>query len=451
MTGVDVLENPTMTGHTVALGRYTGAPGSIRAVIDLAGAFDRLQRGAKVFVKPNVVYWTTRSAFPKWGVITTSTVLEEVVGALKDKGAGAITIGEGIVTFRPDDGETPRHAFESLGYNRLAARYGAEVVNLMDGPFEKVEVADGVTLNLSTHALESDFIVSVPPLKTHAQTVVSLGIKNLKGVIDRPSRKKCHTDDPACDLNAMVSLIPGKLPASATVIDGIYSLERGPSFYGSPRRSDIIAASADTLSADMVGAALLGHPPATVPHLVHHADRAGRPVDLSDVRVEGESLESLRAPHPYLFPYNKENTLPLPMVMAGIKGLSYRNFDLTLCTYCSHINGAILTAIAYAWKGEPWDDVEVLTGKAMQPSPGKKKTILLGQCMCKLHANNPDIDEAIEIKGCPADPVDALRALRSAGIEVSEGIFKNLDGFPGLLMGKYRRRTEFEEAFYSIS
>jgi len=279
---------------------------------------------------------------------------------------------------------------------------------------------------------------------------VSLGIKNLKGLIDRPSRKKCHSADPACDLNAMIALIPGRLPPSATVIDGVYSLERGPSFFGSARRSDIIIASADTLSADMAGAFILGHPPATVPHLVHCANRTGRPLDLSDVRIEGEKLESLRAPHPHSFPYNKEGTLPLPMVMAGVKGLAYRNFDLSLCTYCSHINGAILTAITYAWKGKPWDDVEVLTGKVMEPTPGKKKTILLGQCMCSRHENNPLINEAIKIEGCPADPEDAYRALRAAGIAVSKGIFKNLDSFPGLLMGKYRRRSEFEDAFYSI-
>lgn len=440
-----------MNGHTVALARFTGDRRSIRDAIDLAGAFDRLPAEARVFVKPNVVYWTAKSSFPKWGVITTSTVIEEVVRALKDRGAGEIVIGEGIVTFRSDDSETPRHAFESLGYNTLAARYGATVVNLMDGPFTKVEVSEGVTLRYSNHALESDFIVSVPPLKTHAQTVVSLGIKNLKGVVDRPSRKKCHSTDPDLDLHTFVSLIPDRLPPSATVIDGIYSLERGPSFYGSPRRSNIILASADTLSADMAGAFLLGHPPATVPHLASSAGRAGRPLDLSDVEIKGENLEELRAPHPYLFPYNREGTLPLPMVMAGVKGLAYRNFDLSLCTYCSHINGAILTAIAYAWKGEPWDDVEVLTGKMMQPTPGKKKTILLGQCMCALHENNPDITEAIQIKGCPSDPEDAFRALRRAGIAVSEGIFKNLDGFPGLLMGKYRRRPEFEEAFYSVT
>ena len=39
--------------------------------------------------------------------------------------------------------------------------------------------------------LESDFLVNIPVLKTHVQTVVSLGIKNIKGLIDIESRKKC--------------------------------------------------------------------------------------------------------------------------------------------------------------------------------------------------------------------------------------------------------------------
>ena len=42
-----------------------------------------------------------------------------------------------------------------------------------------------------------------------------------------------------------------------------------------------------------------------------------------------------------------------------------------------------------AWQGEPWEDVEILTGKQMHPTPGKKKTILLGKCMCQAHRNKP--------------------------------------------------------------
>ena len=71
------------------------------------------------------------------------------------------------------------------------------------------------------------------------------------------------------------------------------------------------------------------------------------------------------SPHEYDFTYveDEERSLPLPLAKQGMKGIFYRKYDLSLCTYCSGLNGVILTAIRQAWKGDPWDDVELLTGK----------------------------------------------------------------------------------------
>lgn len=33
----------------------------------------------------------------------------------------------------------------------------------------------------------------------------------------------------------------------------------------------------------------------------------------------------------------------------------------------------VCARIAQAWKGESWDNVEILTGKIMEPTKGKKK------------------------------------------------------------------------------
>ena len=52
---------------------------------------------AKMFIKPNIIFWTKATLFPKWGVITTSWVVEDMVMILKDHGISDITIGEGIV------------------------------------------------------------------------------------------------------------------------------------------------------------------------------------------------------------------------------------------------------------------------------------------------------------------------------------------------------------------
>ena len=114
------------------------------------------------------------------------------------------------------------------------------------------------------------------------------------------------------------------------------------------------------------------------------------------------------------------------------------------------MTGLVLTAIRYAWKGEPWEDIEVLNGKIMKPTKGMKKTILLGKCMYQLHKNNPDIQEMIAIKGCPPKPDDIVKALHQAGIEADPGLFENIDQLPGFFMSRYENKPEFDEGFFRI-
>jgi uncharacterized protein (DUF362 family)/Ni,Fe-hydrogenase III small subunit len=435
----------------VAIVHYDTPLESVRKAVELSHGLDHLPANAKVFIKPNIVFWSKEVRFPKWGVITTSRVVENMVLLLKERGIDDITIGEGIVTNTPKDRETPAHAFETLGYNVLKKRYGIKYINVFERPFDKVDLGAGVVLNFNTDILHSDFVVDLPVLKTHAQAVVSLGIKNLKGMIDIPSRKKCHSADPKKDLNYMIARLANKMPPMFILLDGIYTIERGPGYDGKARRSNILVASSDILSADMVGAKILGYNPSQVPHLVHAAQDRRRPLDFSDIEVVGEKIDEVASYHEYTFPYNAEETLPRPMEKMGIKGLSYPKYDLSICTYCSALTGVILFAIAQAWKGEPWDNVEVLTGKAMKPTPGKNKTILIGKCMYEANRDHPHIQEMIAVKGCPPSPKAIVKALHQAGINANPIIFENLDKAPGFFMGKYEGKPEFEESFFTVT
>jgi len=249
----------------------------------------------------------------------------------------------------------------------------------------------------------------------------------------------------------MVARLANRLPPSFTLLDGIYTNERGPSFDGRIRRSNVLVASSDIFSADMVGAKILGYAPSEVPYLVHAAQDRGRLLDLADVEMVGERIKDVARHHEYDFPYNEEGTLPRPMEKRGIKGLSFRKYDLSLCTYCAGLTGVILTAIAYAWQGEPWDDVEVLTGKVMTPTPGKKKTILVGKCMYQVNKDSADIQEMIAIKGCPPSPEAVVRAFHQAGINVNPAIFEHIDAAPGFFLRKYEEKPEFEESFFTVA
>lgn len=441
-----------MSKSVVAIVRYEKSKDSLRKSVELSHGLDHLPDRAKVFIKPNIVFWTKAVAFPKWGVITTSRVVEDMIVILKERGIDDITIGEGTVTMSPKDLARPAHAFETLGYGKLKHKYGIKYMNIFERPFKKVDLGDGVEVRFNTDVLESDFVVDLPVMKAHNQTVVSLGIKNLKGLIDIPSRKKCHNMTPGRDLHFWVSKLADKMPPIFTLIDGIFTNERGPGPDGKLHRTNLLVASADILSADLVGAGILGYQPEQVPHLMHAAEHRSRPWDFSDIEVVGERIEDVKRPHEYDFTYSEtdEVILPTPLAKQGIKGVFYHKYDLSMCTYCSGVNGLMISAIRFAWQGKPFDDVEILTGKSMQPTPGKKKTILMGKCIYQAHKDNPDIQEAIPIKGCPPKPEEMLKALHKAGIEADAGLFENIDHLPGFYMGRYQDKPEFDEGFFRV-
>lgn len=438
-----------MAQHLVGLTRYTEPAASVRQVIELAGGLDRIRGSDRVFIKPNLVFWTRKAPFPRWGCLTTSRVVHDVVALLAERGVSEIVIGEGTVMFDPRDHETQLHAFEALGYRELERRYGVRLVPVLQRRFEKVDLGDGLHARLNRDALEADVLVDLPVLKTHAQAVVSLGIKNLKGLLNLKGRREFHRIEPGADLHDRVSRLADVFPRVLTLIDGIFSLERGPGPDGKARRSDVLAASWDPLSADMAGASLLGFSPEQVPHLVAVAHRHGRPLDLSDVEVRGEPIEDLARPHQHAFAYDHEAQLPAPMARMGLEGLTFPKVDLSLCTYCSLVVSPMLGSIAFAWKGEAWEDVEVLTGKVHRATPGKN-TVLLGQCLVRAHRDHPDFDRMLAIDGCPPAPEAIVEALHGAGIQVDPTILRHLDQAVAFHMRRYQNKPEFDEGFFRV-
>ena len=66
-----------MSKPKVAIVKYENPLESVRQAIELTDGFKMLNSNAKVFIKPNIVFWTKATDFPKYGVITTSRVMED--------------------------------------------------------------------------------------------------------------------------------------------------------------------------------------------------------------------------------------------------------------------------------------------------------------------------------------------------------------------------------------
>ena len=145
-----------MSKYKVAITRYKKDENSVRSAIELSDAVKNIKSSTKVFLKPNIVFWTKETNFPKYGVITTSRVVEDVVVALKDIGVNDITIGEGLTGLKPKDFETPKHAFKTLGYDYLKEKYGVKCLNVFDRDFKKVDAGDGISLNINEDILNTE-------------------------------------------------------------------------------------------------------------------------------------------------------------------------------------------------------------------------------------------------------------------------------------------------------
>jgi len=439
--------------YIVSVVKYEKPFDSLKKAIALCDGLRDLSPHSRVFIKPNLVVWYEGINFPKYGVLTTSRLLEDMVLLLNDYGVTDITIVEGLV----ESEKNPKYsmlnlAAKGLGLDILKSRYGVKLLDVMKGSFTKVSL-DDCNLSINKDILDADYVINMPVLKTHSQAMVSLGIKNLKGLLNTASRKKCHNPDRSMDLDYYLSLFPDILSRVLTIIDGIYSLERGPIINGTAHRSNVIIASNDIISADKVGATMLGFEPHIVSHIAMAAKSKGRKMGLSDISIRGDvDIKKALKPHNWEWQQNKSGDLPLFFEKAGIKGIRYPKMDNTMCTYCVHFINYIIMGILMAKnKSKLFDDIEILFGKIHDPTPEHKHTLLVGQCQVRRNSEHPLINHCVKIKGCPANKEGFLAAFQELGIELPEDFMTWIEKSPELIhMKKYEGRAEFDPSFYTI-
>ena len=152
---------------------------SLASAIDVAQGFENLKMGDRVLIKPNLVSWDTSITQPPYGVLTTTRIVEELIQILQEQGFKSISIGEGSVMM--GNGTGTKEAFQGLGYTHLAEKYGVKLIDFNDSPSIVHKTPEGLAVNIAKDAIEADFFINVPVLKTHSQTKVSLGIKNQIG------------------------------------------------------------------------------------------------------------------------------------------------------------------------------------------------------------------------------------------------------------------------------
>ena len=234
-----------------------------------------IDKNTRVFVKPNFTAPT-----PQEGVTTNPRLLESLLEILATK-AGTVTVGEsdgGNNSFKAED------AFKGHDMYQICRKTGAELVSLSTLPSRTVTSkisGKRVEVELPRMLLEDiDCFISVPVLKVHVMTTVTISLKNSWGCLPDTMRGLHHEN-----ISRKLALIAQQLKPRIVVIDGTYALNKHGPMYGEPVAMNLVVVADNTVAADALGASLMGFSPRKINHIAV-AEKAGLgPTELSEIDI----------------------------------------------------------------------------------------------------------------------------------------------------------------------
>lgn len=253
-------------GATVAAASGTNPGENVRrAVIALGGIRSFVSRGDVVVLKPNIGWDRT----PEQAANTSPEVVVALAEMCLSAGAKEVRVFDRTCN-------EPRRCYASSGIQAaveaFAKRHGAQdaarVYHVEERKFRRTSIPGGMGMkewDLYRDALEADRIINVPVAKHHSLATVTLGLKNMMGIMGG-NRGQIHFNLSDClvDLHRRVR-------THLTVVDATRVLLRnGPSGgdLADVRAPGKVFASADVVAADVVAAEkVFGWKARDVPHI----------------------------------------------------------------------------------------------------------------------------------------------------------------------------------------
>lgn len=296
-----------------------------QAVAQVGGLAGIVAPGDVVVVKPNLVLDAPTGS----GIVTDPAVTRVIVQLAREAGAAQVIIAEGTAQYRDGDVNRDRFctqaAFRSAGYdadgNMVDDVTGVSLVDLNDsggtdvvdpGKVRQIIVPTGLIRKeywLPNVVLDADVLISVPALKNHYNAGVTLGMKNLIGLLPNDlyhgpgniygkhslSHSPVELDQHIVDVNL------ARRP-DFVVVDGQRGMIDGPigSQIADPPMG-LILASRDVVAIDTVGALVMGYDSRAIPYIGLGARSGLGTADTSHIQVIGVPLVQVRRdfPAPY--------------------------------------------------------------------------------------------------------------------------------------------------------
>ena len=247
-----------------------------RAIAALGGMEKFISKGVKVVIKPNIC-----TAYHPYEYASTTNPW--VVGALVklalEAGAGDVTVMD--YPF----GGSAEDAYVISGIKEQVEAAGGKMAVMSRLKFIETQIPKGKKINkwsIYEDVLKADVLINVPIAKDHGLAILTLGMKNLMGVVQ--NREGIHPN-----IGQRLADLASRVYPTLTIIDSIRMLTYGGPTGGdlnAVKKIDTIIASRDIVAADSYAASLFDMKPDDLSYVKAGVEMGLGRSDLQNLKIE---------------------------------------------------------------------------------------------------------------------------------------------------------------------
>lgn len=251
-----------------------------RAIAALGGMEKFVPPGASVIVKPNIC---VASHTYEYAATTNPWVVGTLVKLAFEAGARSVKVLD--YPF----GGTAAEAYVKSGIQEQVQAAGGEMMAMSSFRYIATPIPAGTFLkqtDVFDEILNTEVLIDVPIAKQHSSSRLTLGMKNLMGVVRNRSALHRNLGQAIADLNTLIR-------PRLTVIDAVRILmANGPTGgnLNDVKQLDTIVASADIVAADSYATSFFGMQPDDIEYIKIGAAMGLGRNDLSNLKIEEFSV-----------------------------------------------------------------------------------------------------------------------------------------------------------------
>ena len=211
-----------------------------------------IPKGSLIGIKPNLVVAKPSSS----GATTSPVIVSALIEYLKEHEHYDIVIIESSWI-----GENTKRAFKICGYEDVSKKYDVPLFDVKQDTYT-MKTFNGMNMEVSDKVLSLDFLINVPVLKGHCQTIVTGALKNMKGCISDREKRNFHTRG----LHKPIAYLNKIIKQDFILVDGICGdpdFEEG----GNPIQMNRIFCGTDPVLMDSYISANMGYKPYDIDYI----------------------------------------------------------------------------------------------------------------------------------------------------------------------------------------